>query len=355
MTCFIADSKKSCTFEGKIAKILLMKSIMTTVAFLLLTFSCSHAQQPSTSDDYYRQADGKKGAQLKTALCGIIYNRTELSYDDLWKAFFSTDVREDGKIWDMYSNATNFTPVTKGSNYSKEGDCYNREHSWPNSWFGGKVMPMYTDLHHLYPTDGYVNNRRSNYPFGETKGERYKSANNFSKLGACTYAGYTGIVFEPNDEYKGDFARTYFYMVTCYEEKLADWYQNYTESRPTIDGSTYPGLTSWQLEMLMKWAAQDPVSQKEVDRNNAVYEIQHNRNPFIDYPGLEQYIWGDLKDKVFSYDHYEATAIRTIRQQDDAKPSKDVWTTDGKRSTKSRRDINIVKKKNGKAVKVIKR
>ena len=130
---------------------------------------------------------------------------------------------------------------------------------------------MYTDLFHMYPTDGKINEIRDNYPFGETNGSSTKnSMNNFSKLGSCTYSGYTGTVFEPNDEYKGDFARTYFYMVTCYEEKLSDWYKNNADSRPTLDGKTYPGLSSWQLSMLMKWAKNDPVSEKETNRNNAL-------------------------------------------------------------------------------------
>ena len=260
---------------------------------------------------YYQPADGKMGAALKTAMCGIVYNRTQKSYDDLWTAFQTTDVRSDGKIWDMYSNITNYTPVTSGSSYSKEGDCYNREHSFPQSWFGSNT-PMNTDLHHIYPTDGFVNGKRANYPFGETNGNEYQSANGFSKLGTCTYPGYTGTVFEPADEYKGDFARTYFYMVTCYEEKLSDWYTNYSESRPTIDGSTYPALQSWQLNMLMEWAKNDPVSEKEVQRNNAVYAIQKNRNPFIDYPGLEQYVWGSMTTTAFSYDNY----VQPIYKQD---------------------------------------
>ncbi len=274
---------------------------MTLVVLLLSAVVAIAESMPG----YYKNANGKKGAALKTALCGIIYNRTERTYNDLWKDYYTTDVRSDGKIWDMYSNITNFRPGTdQAGNYSGEGDVYNREHSFPKSWFGGEVMPMYTDLHHLYPTDGYVNNKRSNYPFGETKGESYKSANGFSKLGQCTYPGYSGTVFEPNDEYKGDFARTYFYMVTCYEEKLPDWYRNSSESRPTLDGNEYPGLSSWQLAMLMKWAKKDPVSVKEINRNDAVYGIQKNRNPFIDYPGLEEYIWGSMKDVAFSYDHY---------------------------------------------------
>ena len=267
-----------------------------------VTLKYSDSHDPAFA--YYKNADGKTGAELKTAMCGIVYNRTEKSYDDLWMAFQTTDVRSDGKIWDMYSNITNYTPVTSGSSYSKEGDCYNREHSFPQSWFGNNT-PMYTDLHHIYPTDGFVNGKRANYPFGETNGNEYKSANDFSKLGNCTYPGYTGVVFEPADEYKGDFARTYFYMVTCYEEKLADWYAaNADGVRATIDGSKYPALTTWQLQMLMEWAKNDPVSEKETNRNNTVYAIQNNRNPFIDYPGLEEYVWGSMTTTAFSYDNY---------------------------------------------------
>jgi len=261
---------------------------------------------------YYADADRKQNSTLKTAMCGIIYNRTEKSYDNLWNAFQTTDVRSDGKIWDMYSNITNYTPVTSGSSYSKEGDCYNREHSWPQSWFNSNA-PMYTDLHHIYPTDGFVNGKRANYPFGETNNPTYSSANGFSKLGPCSYNGYTGVVFEPADEYKGDFARTYFYMVTCYEEKLADWYNGNADGiRATIDGSTYPAFQTWQLNMLMEWAKNDPVSEKETARNNAVYAIQNNRNPFIDYPGLQEYIWGICINDVFDYDDY----VQPVYKQD---------------------------------------
>ena len=277
----------------------------TIVLFLLITESL-YAQGPNNSGTYYQAAEGKKGAELKTALSGIIYNRDEggdlnTAYKALWTHFRTTDARADGSVWDMYSNLREMTfgdDQDTGSG-NKEGQFYNREHSFPNSWFGGKVMPMYTDLHHIYPTDKVVNNKRDNYPFGETASPTYKSANDFSKLGSCSYPGYTGTVFEPNDEYKGDFARTYFYMVTCYEEKIADWYVKYPESQATLDGNTYPGLSSWQLNMLMEWAKNDPVSEKEINRNNAVYAIQKNRNPFIDYPGLEEFIWGDKRNINF--------------------------------------------------------
>jgi endonuclease I len=295
---------------------------------MLCLFSFACAQGPNGSGTYYQAADGQKGFGLKTALFNIIKNPEVVGYGDLWQAYKETDVTANGHIWDMYSNITYYVPggIYQGANITgKEGESYNREHSFPKSWFESQT-PMYSDIVHVIPTDGYVNGKRSNYPFGETTGNSYKSKNDFSKLGTCIYPGYTGMVFEPNDIYKGDFARTYFYMVTCYEEKLPDWYTNYGVGgsgdtkegvMATLDGNTYPGLSTWQLEMLMKWSKNDPVSaDKETPRNNAVYTIQNNRNPFIDYPGLEEYIWGSMKDVAFSYDHYQMpTAIITTQAE----------------------------------------
>ena len=324
---------------------------------MLLAGTVGYAQGRNNSGEYYKNADGKKGAALKTALCGIIYNRTERTYNDLWTDFRTTDARADGSVWDMYSNKRAMTFGTdQAGNYKQEGDVYNREHSFPNSWFGGKngTMPMYSDLNPLYPTDGWVNNKRAIFPFGETSNPTYKSANDFSKLGPCSYPGYTGTVFEPNDEYKGDFARTYFYMVTCYEEKIADWYQKYPESQPTLDGNVYPGLSSWQLVMLMKWAKNDPVSEKEINRNNAVYGIQKNRNPFIDYPGLEEYVWGGKVDVAFSYDHYLAAGIIELEDPsvDSQKPDA-IFSPDGKRLSQPRKGLNIIRLKDGRVIKIV--
>ena len=339
-----------------------MKQKLLMTLMMLAASTVGYAQGPNDSGDYYKAADNTKGAALKTALCGIIYNREEggdlnTAYKALWTHFQTNDARADGTVWDMYSNKRAMTfgdDQGKGSGGNNEGEYYNREHSFPNSWFGGKVMPMYTDLHHMYPTDKLVNNKRGNNPFGETNGESYKSANDFSKLGKCTVEGYSKTVFEPNDEYKGDFARTYFYMVTCYEEKLADWYASNTESQPTLDGNAYPGLSNWQLAMLMKWAKNDPVSEKEINRNNAVYAIQQNRNPFIDYPELERFVWGDLKDEAFSYDHYSTTGI--IRLEDssaDGQQPEAIYAPDGKRLYKPRKGLNIIRLKNGKVVKIV--
>ncbi len=339
-----------------------MKQLLLIALMMLVGTMGSYAQGPHDSGEYYKAADGKKGAALKTALCGIIYSRDEggdlnTAYRALWTHFRTTDARDDGSVWDMYSNLREMTfgdDQDTGSG-NKEGQFYNREHSFPNSWFGGKVMPMYTDLHHMYPTDKVVNNKRGNNPFGETGNPTYKSANDFSKLGPCSYPGYTGTVFEPNDMYKGDFARTYFYMVTCYEEKIGDWYRDNPESQPTLDGKAYPGLSSWQLDMLMKWAENDPVSEKEINRNIAVFGIQKNRNPFIDYPELERFVWGNLKDTAFSYDHYSTTGIIDIKDSSvDGQQPEAIFAPDGKRLEKMRKGLNIIRLKNGKVLKVIK-
>ena len=268
-----------------------------TLLFLFVLLLCGTlaAQVP---DGYYTAAKGKKGAALKTALFGIIADHTVRSYASLWDDMRETDARPDGKVWDMYSCITNYSfGDDQAGNYRREGDVYNREHSFPKSWFND-ASPMYTDLFHLVPTDGYVNGRRSNYPYGETKNPTWTSSGDFSKLGPCSLSGYSGTVFEPNDEYKGDFARNYFYMATAYEDKIANW------SSDMLSGDSYPAYSAWALEMLLRWAKNDPVSEKEIARNNAVYGIQHNRNPFIDFPGLEQYVWGTKTSVAFDPDLY---------------------------------------------------
>lgn len=243
---------------------------------------------------YYNTAVGKIDAALKTQLYAIVGTHDQRTYDNLWTDFQSTDKRTDGKVWDMYSNC-NFTFGTNqdtGSGGSAECQYYNREHSMPNSWFN-KEYPMYSDLFHMYPTDKFVNNQRGNNPFGETTTPS-KTFINGSKLGNSTFAGYSGTVYEPIDEYKGDFARTYFYMVTAYDNRVSSWVSD------QLSGNQYPALSNWSIALFLKWNSQDPVSDKEKNRNEAVYGIQHNRNPFIDHPELADYIWGTKKGTPWS-------------------------------------------------------
>jgi endonuclease I len=274
------------------------KSFSFILVFLMVAISAL-AQGPNNTGVYYQNANGKYGAELKTAMWNIIKNPQVVSYSGLYDAYRKTDTRPDGYVRDWYSNATNYQHgIDNKGNYNKEGDMYNREHSIPQSWFS-EASPMKSDVVHVLPTDGYVNNRRSNYPLAEVDNVTYESKNGYSKLGSCKTAGYSGTVFEPNDEIKGDMARIYFYMVTCYEDKATNW------GHSVFASSKYPGLESWYLSMLMRWSKQDPVDSVEIARNNAVYEVQQNRNPFVDYPGLEDYIWGTKQEVAFSYDNYE--------------------------------------------------
>ena len=264
-------------------KNLLRCFIVCAVALLPSWASQVMADEPA---GYYEQAYGKSGYALKTALHQIIRDHASLSYDALWDAFRTTDVREDGYVWDMYSDCDFRFGSNQCGNYKQEGDCYNREHSFPKSWFDD-ARPMYTDLFHLYPTDGYVNGRRGNNPFGEVDEPTYTSQAG-CRLGPNATPGYSGTVFEPLDEYKGDFARTYFYMATCYEDRIADW-----GSCPICNGTDGQAFDDWVVDLLLQWHEQDPVSDKERERNDAVYVYQENRNPFIDYPELVEKIWGE--------------------------------------------------------------
>ncbi|MBN2681220.1 MAG: endonuclease [Bacteroidales bacterium] len=240
---------------------------------------------------YYDSAEGLSGTALKSALHNIIDNHDVQSYSDLHNHFENTDKKPNGKVWDMYSDVPGGTPPYEYSfvsgdqcgSYNSEADCYNREHSWPKSWFGGEVSPMYSDLFILYPTDGYVNGKRSSFPYGEVGSATWTSMNG-SKLGTCNFPGYNGTVFEPIDEYKGDFARAYFYMTVRYLGEDSGW--------PGSDMTTGAQLKPWALELMRKWDFEDPVSTKEIDRNNEVYNIQGNRNPFIDNPNWVDSIYG---------------------------------------------------------------
>lgn len=286
------------------------KRLFTTICTLALTLSMAWAQGPNGSETYYQAANGKKGQALKTAMYGIIKTHTNIGYDGLYEAYRATDTRPDGYVRDWYSNATHYTHVVdKAGTYSGEGDCYNREHSVPQSWFEkyGNASKIKADIVHVLPTDGFVNNQRGNYPLAKVGTVSYQSANGYSKRGTCATPGYNGTVFEPNNEIKGDMARIYFYMATCYEEDVDDWAGNATASE-VFDGTSYPAFKTWYLNMLMEWSKNDPVDAVEIARNNAVKEKQGNRNPFVDYPGLEDYIWGDKKNVAFSYDQYDGSS-----------------------------------------------
>lgn len=266
----------------------MLKFIPTLVLLVCLTSGLA-GQVPA---GYYDSASGLTGKALQQALHDIIDGHTQLEYSALWQAFSTTDVKADGlTVWDIYSDrpggipAYTYTIFTKQcGTYQKEGDCYNREHSFPKSWFND-LPPMYTDLFHIYPTDGWVNNKRGNLPYGETASATWTSTNG-SMVGPSSVQGYQGNVFEPIDEYKGDLARTYFYIATRYYGEDSQW--------PGSDMTAGAQPKPWAVSMLLAWHLADAVSPREISRNNEAYKYQGNRNPFIDDPLFAEKIWGTL-------------------------------------------------------------
>ena len=260
---------------------------------LLLMFTAiGFAQIPS---GYYSTATGT-GYTLKTQLYNIIKGHTDNGYAGLYTTYQTSDVdnfyENDGTILDMYSeNPSGTDPYTyttgttqRCGSYSVEGDCYNREHIIPQSVFN-EQSPMVADAHFITPTDGKVNGIRSNYPHGNVSSATYTSQNG-SKLGSSAVSGYSGTVFEPINDFKGDIARMYFYFATRYENTVAGY------SYAMFNGTSNQVFTTAFLNLLLAWHAQDPVSTREIARNNAVYARQNNRNPFIDHPEYVNQIWG---------------------------------------------------------------
>lgn len=265
-------------------------------AIALLFALSAIAQEPS---GYYNAAEGKSQAALKTALYTIIKSHVALEYYSSSTSFRSTDwhpatsTYPNGYFWDMYSS-------TKRVSWSG----MNREHNMPKSWFGiasgaENSAPIGCDLHNLYPSDAAANSAKSNYPLGIV-GANPTYNNGVVKVGKSSFPGYSGTVFEPANEYKGDFARDYMYMVTCYEDYANVWQSIGTSSM--LQRNTYPVFNSYSVNLLLKWNTDDPVSEKEIIRNNAVYQLQNNRNPFIDHPELAEFLWGNRMGESWSLD-----------------------------------------------------
>jgi endonuclease I len=282
-----------------------MKHFFTFLTFLIC-INC-FAQIPQ---GYYNNATGT-GYTLKTQLFNIINTHTIVSYSPgLWNLYALSDVKADGKVWDIYT-ACSFTFGTgpggnqdQGTGGTSECQYFNREHTFPKSWFGGVAgTAMYSDAFHVMPTDKKVNGLRGNYAYGVVGNNVTYASSNGCKIGNnIAPNGPSLVVFEPADEYKGDIARNYFYMATCYEDQIASWKNYNSNGTAFLDGTNTRVYELWSLNMLYGWHIADPVSRKEEDRNNAIYGVQGNRNPFIDHPEWVYTIWGSsLSNSNFNF------------------------------------------------------
>lgn len=291
---FVYSARTSCTGEPAYSSTSLTGSITT------------YNGGPGIPSNYYYPVGGLTCAALKTSLFNIIkptVANPNPTYTGLWSAYYISDdhLNDAGNktiVWDMYTDnpAGAECEFTFGSPYQDKGtsgtvECqrYNREHSFPQSWFGSSE-PMRSDMFIAVPTDKKVNGQRGNLPYGEVSSPSYTS-NNGTKLGPNTYlTQYTGNAFEPINEYKGDFARSTFYVATAYEDLVSGWQGNANAS-VVLNGSSYQCFNDWYLKLMYKWHMQDPVSVKEIDRNNDIYMIQGNRNPYIDHPEYVALVW----------------------------------------------------------------
>lgn len=274
------------------------KSICTLAVIIISAFSTL-----AQSGSYYNGTQNLQGYRLKTKLHDIVAHKTiSWNYGDLPSFYQQTDrdlyYENDSSLLDIYSeNPVGLDPYNYYyqnnsliSGASTEGLGWNREHIYSQSFFNS-YYPMYSDLHFILPTDARVNQRRSNYPYAKVGNAAFTSLNG-TKVGPSATANYTNTVTEPIDEFKGDVARMLMYVAVRYENLLP--FFEYANVRNPIDSLSEKSFKDWYIPLLLSWHQQDPVSQKEMERNNAVYAIQGNRNPFIDHPEWVQSIWGNL-------------------------------------------------------------
>ena len=257
----------------------------------------SPQEEEDEDENCYPDYEGMTGAQIIAALHEAIKDPDTVTYYNLRADKTGVDYRADGNVWDMYTSCE-FGPkgYCSGIGQTEECECYNREHMLPQSWWGNdNTKRMRTDLHHVIPTDAVTNSHRSNNPYGEVTGTADWSNAAGSKSGFGTY---NTTIFEPIDEYKGDIARVYFYMLTCYRDENFTVNAKGRKVFTYIDGKA--GLTNEALALFLKWHRNDPVSDKEINRNNGIEQLQHNRNPFVDMPELVEYIWGKKSSKTYT-------------------------------------------------------
>ena len=258
------------------------------IAAAVLPAIPSLAQIP---DGYYNSLKGKKGAELKTAIYNIIKDAKVLEYGSgkghTWWGFWDTDRDERGYFIDRYSAEKEWV---KSTSQGVMGAGMNIEHSFPKSWWGGAKSQAYKDLYNLMPCESRINSTKSNYPMGTVvNGDR---GNGWTKVGKGNDGNW---YWEPANPWKGDFARGYMYMATTY--------QNYNwsgdKAHQILQQGAYPTLQPWAYQLFIQWAKGDMPDALEIKRNEDVYKIQGNRNPYVDFPNLMEYVWGDSINNAF--------------------------------------------------------
>ena len=294
--------------------------------YLFIAMTCSLAANAISRSDlieYASSLNGLKKSELKTAIHMLIGSPEVLDYGSgdhkTWWGFYSTDrIAETNECVNRYSARKFYFPQ---ENTGTAISGMNIEHSFPKSWWGGSSSTKaYKDLFNLYPSDSQANSSKSNYPMGIVENVK-EEEEGYDKVGTGTIDGVSGRnCWEPGDEYKGDFSRAYMYMATCYQD--LEW--KGTQGLQELENNAWPTLKEWAYTLYLTWLDSDPVDELEIARNNAVCDIQGNRNLFVDYPNLAEYVWGDSIDVPF--DPY--TSLTTA--EDDSRYTGSVTVSVGK-------------------------
>lgn len=275
-----------------------MKKYSLKTCFVLFTMAMVQTVMAQIPEGYYASLNGKKGAELKTAVYDIIKTANVLDYGSgagcTWEGFYTTDRTDDNAVIDRYSN-----DIRKFGSKGSSVSGMNIEHSFPKSWWGGSSNQAYKDLYNLMPSEQKINSSKSNYPMGKVTS--VKTDNGCTKVGTGSN-GYS--LWEPADKWKGDFARGYMYMATAYQNFT--W--SGTQALQILQQGSYPTLQKWAYTLYIEWAKADKVDDLEIKRNNEVWKIQGNRNPFVDFPNLMEYIWGDSIDYAFNPEKTEKSS-----------------------------------------------
>ena len=270
---------------------------MVIATALIGVTTSANAIDRKTLAQYASSLNGLKKEQLKAALHKLMDKKKVLPYGGggkgtWWGFWYSDRDPQTNECYNRYSDKKFFFDST---NTGKSIAGMNIEHSFPKSWWGGKKNDAWCDLYNLYPSDSQANSSKSNYVMGVVVNVKEEAGAGYDKVGTGYADGQLVNMWEPGNRFKGEFSRSYMYMATTYQNLSFT-----SEGAKQLQTGAYPTLKKWSSDLFRQWSKNDRVDEMEIKRNEAVYKIQNNRNLFIDYPNLAEYVWGDSMDVEFN-------------------------------------------------------
>lgn len=271
------------------------KMIIATA--LIGVTTSANAIDRKTLAQYASSLNGLKKEQLKAALHKLMDKKKVLPYGGggkgTWWGFWYSD--RDPQTNECYNRYSDKKFYFESTNTGNAIAGMNIEHSFPKSWWGGHKNDAWCDLYNLYPSDSKANSSKSNYVMGVVVNVKENAGEGYDKVGTGYADGKLVNMWEPGDRFKGEFSRSYMYMATTYQNLSF-----VSEGAKQLQTGAYPTLKKWSSDLFRLWSKNDRVDEMEIKRNEAVYKIQNNRNLFIDYPNLAEYVWGDSMDVEFN-------------------------------------------------------